>query len=103
MAFRLSDVPVRVRLYVLLIISTLSVAAILALAGYLLMTYRVGGPVYADLQKYDEIKSELTPPVMYEVYITLQEMETLTRESDIRESKDRFERLFGQYEKSRAT
>lgn len=101
MAFRLSNISIRVRLYVLLIASTLGVAAVLGLAVYLLATYRVGGPVYEEVQAFTAIEGEVTPPSMIEGYIVLQELETLTRPEEIRELKARFDRLMAEYEKRR--
>src|SRR5262245_13559754 len=102
MAFRLSDVSVQGRLYTLLIASTVGVVAILVLAAYVMLTYRINGPIYEEISAYQRVESAIQPPVMYEVYITLQEMETQSAADEIRESKARFEKLVAEYEKSRA-
>jgi methyl-accepting chemotaxis protein WspA len=103
MASRLSDISIVTRLYALLIASTLGVAAILALAIYCLMTYRINGPVYSEIKRIKSVESAIVPPVMYEAYITLQEMETLSGAEEIRDSKARFERLAADYDKARAS
>ena len=49
MSFRLSNFSIRLRLNLLLILSTAGVIAILGLALYLLATLRFGSPMYEEI------------------------------------------------------
>jgi methyl-accepting chemotaxis protein WspA len=102
MAFRIRDSSIRSRLYALLVGSMLGVVAVLALGIYLLATYRINGPIYHDLDRYKTVQGAIQPPIMYEVYIALQELETLKQPEEIREMKARVERLAAAYEQARA-
>jgi methyl-accepting chemotaxis protein WspA len=103
MTFRLDNTTIRLRLHALLVTGTVTVAAILALGVYLLMSYRINGPVYEEIQRLRDVESAIQPPVMYEVYILLREMRSLTRQDEIREGKARFDRLVIQYGEARDT
>jgi methyl-accepting chemotaxis protein WspA len=75
---RLRDVSLRTKLNALLIGYTITVAAVMALAGYLLAKYRVGGPVYNDLSEHKELHNEMIPPplMLGRPYLMLNEIET---------------------------
>ncbi len=102
MAYRIRDSSIRSRLYALLVGSTVGVVAVLALGVYLLATYRINGPVYQEIESYKTIQSAIEPPNAYELYISLQELETLKQPEEIREMKGRVERLAATHEERRA-
>ena len=84
--FRLGDVPLRTKLNALLIGYTITVAAVLALAGYMLALYRVGGPIYRELSEHKDLTNEMTPPPLLigRAYLMLQELENETDQAEIR-------------------
>src|SRR5882724_8803949 len=87
--FSLGNYSIKTRLYALMALSTVGVAAVLALALYVVSAYRVGGPVYVDLMAAKDLENDVSPPALYasELYITLQEMESAsaTEASQLRE------------------
>jgi methyl-accepting chemotaxis protein WspA len=62
---RFSDLSIKSRLYGLVALSTLGMAAVLGLAVYLLRTYSIKGPVYERSVLYKEMDTELSPPAMF--------------------------------------
>jgi methyl-accepting chemotaxis protein WspA len=95
--FRLRDVPLRTKLNALLIGYTVTVAAVMALAGYALARYRVGGPIYEELSERKSLTNEMQPPplLLGRAYLMLQELEN---ESDPKEV-DRLLQSFHNYER----
>ncbi|MFO0928239.1 MAG: methyl-accepting chemotaxis protein [Gemmataceae bacterium] len=85
MAWQLSNISVRGRLYGLVVFSTVGAALLLGLAGYLLATYRVSGPVYHAIMMTKTSQAEIEPSILVVTlpYITLQEMESATAD-DVR-------------------
>src|SRR5580693_8455303 len=83
--FRLRDVPLRTKLNALLIGYTVTVAAVMALAGYMLARYRVGGPLYEELSEHKNLINDMIPPPLLigRAYLMLQELENETDPSEI--------------------
>jgi methyl-accepting chemotaxis protein WspA len=100
---RLRDVSLRVKLNALLFGYTVTVIAVLALSGYLLSQYRVGGPVYRDLSEHKELTNELTPPPLLvgRAYLMLQEMETAATDEDRRRAMNNYREFEAEYYKRR--
>jgi methyl-accepting chemotaxis protein WspA len=100
---RLRDVSLRTKLHGLLLAYTATVVAVLALAGFLLAQYRVGGPAYREVSERKELVSELTPPpiLIGRVYLMLQEAETAATEDDRRAALARYREYKAEYEKRR--
>jgi methyl-accepting chemotaxis protein WspA len=59
------DRSIKARLYGLVGVSTVGLAAILFLAVYLLHKYSIKGPVYERAVVYKEFDTEVTPPAMF--------------------------------------
>src|SRR5437870_3144249 len=100
MMFRLCNLSIKFRLYALMVLSTVGVAAVLALALYVLSTYRVSGPVYDEILQSKNLEIDVSPSPLYvsELYLTLQEMESAT-DTDVAALKTRFEKQVATYEK----
>ncbi len=101
--FRLRDVSLRTKLNALLIGYTVTVAAVMGLAGYLLAKYRVGGPVYADLAEHGHLTNELRPPPLLigRPYLMLQELETATDPAEVRRLTGQYRQFEAEYHKRR--
>jgi methyl-accepting chemotaxis protein WspA len=101
--FRLRDVSLRTKLNGLLIAYTATVVAVLALAGFLLAQYRVGGPAYREVSEHKELVNELTPPPLLigRAYLMLQEMETAATEDDRRAALAKYRESKAEYERRR--
>src|SRR5213595_3027009 len=91
--FSIGNYSIKLRLYALMILSTVGVAAVLALALYALSAYRVNGPVYEELMATKNLENDVSPPALYasELYVTLQEMESASG-PEAQELRSRFER-----------
>jgi len=83
---RLRDISLRTKLNALLIGYTITVASVMAMTGYLLANYRVGGVVYGEIGQHKEIYNEMCPPILMirTEYIALQEMESVTDPNEIK-------------------
>jgi methyl-accepting chemotaxis protein WspA len=103
MSFRLSNLSIRLRLNLLLVLSTLGIVAILGLALYLLATLRVGGPVYEAIVADKELQGLTQPADLYlgDAYIQLQMLETATDPEEIAFLKSRYEGHVRAYEHAR--
>jgi methyl-accepting chemotaxis protein WspA len=97
--FRLRDVPIRTKLNALLIGYTITVAAVLALSGYMLAHFRVGGPIYEDLAAHDRLNNEMTPPPLLigRAYLMLQEMDIDTNVQETNRLIDQFRKYESEY------
>ncbi len=73
---RLRDLPLRVKLYGLVLFSTFVVAGVLGLSTWLLIEFRVNGPVYRKLARQRELLGELLPPTLAlpQPYLTLNQI-----------------------------
>jgi methyl-accepting chemotaxis protein WspA len=61
---RLRDITIRTRLYALVIISTVGLAAVLCLSVLVLQRYRVEGPVHKEIQVLRQLLTEMEPSVL---------------------------------------
>lgn len=61
---RLRDITIRTRLYALVIISTVGLAAVLCLSALVLHWYRVEGPVHKELQLMQGLLTEMEPSIL---------------------------------------
>jgi methyl-accepting chemotaxis protein WspA len=101
--FRLRDVPLRTKLNALLIGYTITVGAVLALAGYMLARYRVGGPIYLELSEHKHLTNEMTPPPLLigRAYLMLQELENESDPAEIRRITGAYKDYEREYEEQR--
>jgi methyl-accepting chemotaxis protein WspA len=100
---RLRDVSLRTKLNALLFAYTLTVAAVMALAGYMLAHYRIGGPVYKDLSEHKELYAELVPPplMLGRPYLMLNELETAPDDAAARRLLSQYREYEADYYKRR--
>ncbi len=103
MSFRQSNFTIRLRLNLLLVLSTLGVVAILSLAMYLLATLRIGSPMYKAIIADKEIQGLSQPAVLYagQAYVVLQMLETATNPEEIIILKNEYEGHVRTYEQVR--
>jgi methyl-accepting chemotaxis protein WspA len=102
--FRLRDVPLRTKLNALLLGYTITVAAVLALAGYMLACYRVGGPVYTELSEHMTLIGEMLPPPLMvgHSYLILLELENETNPAETERLIEAFQASEREYTERRA-
>jgi methyl-accepting chemotaxis protein WspA len=100
---RLRDVSLRTKLNALLFAYTLTVAAVMALAGCMLAHYRIGGPVYKELSEHKELYAELVPPplMLGRPYLMLNELETAPDETTARRLLTQYREYEADYYKRR--
>ena len=103
MSFRLSNLSIRLRLNLLLVLSTLGVVAVLGLALYLLATLRIGSPMYEAIVADKDLQGLTQPAVLYvgHAYLVLQMLETATDPAEIAALKQEFEDRVRAYDKAR--
>src|SRR5881392_2583468 len=101
---RLRDVPLRAKLYALVIGYTVLVAGVLTTAVVLLMTYRVHGPVYEQIDQDKRLLNETDPPVLNlgAAYLMLVELETETDPATVQEDLRKFRDFEARYLDRRA-
>ncbi|HKB38538.1 MAG TPA: methyl-accepting chemotaxis protein [Gemmataceae bacterium] len=89
---RFSDLSIKSRLYGLVIVSSLGLAAVLGLAVYLLHTYSIKGPVYQRAILYKDFDTELSPPAMFlgPSFTALLQLESETDPDEIRVLTSRY-------------
>jgi methyl-accepting chemotaxis protein WspA len=99
----LRDVSLRTKLNALLIAYTLTVAAVLALAGYLLSRYRVGGPVFTEIDDQGKLLTDMMPPplLIRGPYLMLQELETAREPAEIRRLTAEYRKYETEYSRRR--
>jgi methyl-accepting chemotaxis protein WspA len=99
----LRDIPLRVKLNALLAGYTATVIAVLALTGYMLARYRVGGPVYKDVIEHKDLAREMVAPPMLlgRAYLMLNEIDNETDPTDRQEMVSRFRGFESDYLKQR--
>jgi methyl-accepting chemotaxis protein WspA len=80
------DRSIKARLYGLVGVSTVGLAAILCLAVYLLHRYSIKGPVYEGTVLYKELDTELSPPAMFlgPSFIALLQLQAETNPDEVR-------------------
>jgi methyl-accepting chemotaxis protein WspA len=91
---RSGDVSIRTKLLGLVGLSTLGLLVVLALAGWMLYTFRVNGPVYDRLVLRLRALGDFQPPPLYvvEPYATLLEMNLSTDADEIARLTEQFRR-----------
>src|SRR5437868_6473314 len=96
---RLRDVPLRAKLYALVIGYTVLVAGGLTHAIVLLMTYRVHGPVYDQIAEDKDLLNDTNPPLLNlgASYLMLQELDSMSDPNDIRETTQKFRDYESEY------
>src|SRR5262249_6905563 len=87
---RLNDVTIRTKLYLLVAVNAVALALVLGLAGWLLYTYRVTGPVYTRVLQAKTVTGEMEPAILYIIWphMHIQELLGATDPAEI----DRVER-----------
>lgn len=90
--FGWQSVSVRGRLLALVGLSIAGLVAVLAVASYVLFTYRVSGPVDDRLTAIREFKANVSPATLYVRggYLSCQELETETNPDEIRRQIAKF-------------
>jgi methyl-accepting chemotaxis protein WspA len=80
------DRSIKARLYGLVGVSTVGLAAILGLSVYLLYKYSIKGPVYESAVVYKEFDTELSPPAMFlgPPFIALLQLQSETNPDEVR-------------------
>ena len=89
---RLRNVTLRAKLYGMIVLSTLGLAAVLGLSLAVLYEYRVNGPVYDRLSRRAAALAEVEPSVFagWPAYATLLELTTATDPAEVRRLTDHF-------------
>src|SRR5947209_11390240 len=100
---RCRDITIRSKLYGLVIFSTVGLAAVLGLAGWLLYTYRVNGPVYERLTARKGALGELQPATMFifQSDLILDVLQSATDADEAKRLTERFHRLEAVYNERR--
>jgi methyl-accepting chemotaxis protein WspA len=98
-----NNMTIKQKLYALVLVSTVGLAAILALAVYLLATYRVNGPIYDRIIKRKGAMGEMEPSVLYAIrsYYTVGQLRDTTDPAEIRQLRDRYRDLETNYHERR--
>lgn len=101
---RLRDVPLRTKLYALVIGYTVLVGGVLLLAGLLFRTYKVHGPVYQEIVRGYDLRNEIEPPAMNlgAAYLMLQELDSITDPGEVKENVGKFYGYETRYAERRA-
>ena len=75
--FRLDKLSIRQKLYGLVVISTLGLAAVAGLSAWLLMQFRVSGPVYDRVIGAKDFLGDVSPSPIYiiEPFVTLYQLD----------------------------
>lgn len=100
----LRDVSLRTKLYALVIGYSVLVAGVLVLAGVLLRTYRINGPVYEEIATTARLIND-TEPASYNlgiVYLYLQELDSISDPAEIRETVQKVQDFETKYMEKRA-
>jgi methyl-accepting chemotaxis protein WspA len=61
---RFQDISLRTKLYLLVVLCALGLAAVSALGGWVLAVYRIGGPVYDHIGKVKEVLAVMEPSIL---------------------------------------
>ncbi len=91
---RLRDFSLRIKLYGLVLFSSLVLAGVLGLSTWILREFRVNGPVYRELSLQHELFAELQPATMSltQPYLTLNQLAAAEDEQTISRLRARFQR-----------
>jgi methyl-accepting chemotaxis protein WspA len=99
---RLRDVSLRTKLYAQVIGYSVLVTAVLALAGHLMRTYRVHGPIYDQISQDWLLLNDTDPPMMSlgAAYLMLQEIDSLENDpAEIAKNLEKYHDYEGRYHK----
>lgn len=101
--FRLRDLSLPTKLYALVIGYSVLVAGVLVLAGHLMRTYRVHGPVYEEIATDFRLLGDMEPPLMNvgASYLMLQEIDSITNPTDLRDTILKFSDYEAKYTERR--
>ncbi|MBP3954564.1 methyl-accepting chemotaxis protein [Gemmata sp. G18] len=96
---RLRDISLRVKLNALLIGYTATVIVALALAGYVLDRYRVGGSAYHEVMERKQLLDQMSPPplVIGRIYLMLHEMDNAGNDEERRTALTRYREYEAEY------
>lgn len=103
--FRLRDWSLPAKLYALVVGYSVLVAGVLILAGYLMRTYRVHGPVYEEIATDFRLLNDMDPPMMNvgAAYLMLSELDSFgTDAAEIRDNVQKFRDYEVKYNEKRA-
>ncbi|MFO0797427.1 MAG: methyl-accepting chemotaxis protein [Gemmataceae bacterium] len=103
--FRLRDWSLPAKLYALVVGYSVLVTGVLILAGYLMRTYRVHGPVYEELANDYKLLNDLDPPMMNvgAAYLMLSELDSFGSDAaEIRDNTQKFRDYEAKYHDRRA-
>jgi methyl-accepting chemotaxis protein WspA len=94
---------IKQKLYALVIASTVGLVIVVALAVYLLATYRVNGPIYDRIVKRNAALGEMEPAVLYAIRanFTVSQLKDATDPAEIRQLRDRYRDLESSYHQRR--
>jgi methyl-accepting chemotaxis protein WspA len=100
---RFRDITIRSKLYGLVIFSTVGLAAVLGLAGWLLYTYRVNGPVYERIIARKGALGELEPATLQilQSYLVLNLLQGANDPDEVKRLTERFHQLEKTYNERR--
>jgi methyl-accepting chemotaxis protein WspA len=101
---RLNDTTIKRKLFWLGIFNTVGITAVLALAVWLLVTFRVNGPVYEHIKAIGQLQNETTPAILvitrpYQVIQRLLDAKDL---AEIGQLTNRLRELENQYRERQA-
>ncbi|MFO0879140.1 MAG: methyl-accepting chemotaxis protein [Gemmataceae bacterium] len=104
MAFRLTDISIRLRLYLMVSGAVITTALVLGISTYLMRQFQVDGPRHLPVKNKRITRTELAPPSLYlsELYITLQELETTTKAEEIQQGRNKVEEHVKRYDRKLA-
>ncbi len=91
--FRLRDLSLPTKLYGLVIGYSVLVTGVPALAGYLMRTYRVHGPVYEEIATDFKLLNDMDPPLMNvgAAYLMLSEIDSFGGDAgEVRDTTQKF-------------
>jgi methyl-accepting chemotaxis protein WspA len=90
---RFDDISIKTKLYGLVILGMVALAAVLGLANYVITTYLLGGAVYERIALAKQLKGEQSPPTIFlgPSYILLREVRSITTDpNELQRMIDRY-------------
>lgn len=101
---RLSKLSIRQKLYGVVVISTLGLIAVAGISVWLLLQFRVDGPVYSQIISAKELVSDTTPSPLFiiEPFVTLYQLSEAEDPQRIRELREYLYKVEGIYRERRA-
>jgi methyl-accepting chemotaxis protein WspA len=100
---RLSDLSLRTKLLAPVIGYTILVGGVLLLAGFVMRTYRVHGPVYERISEDKQLLIDTIPPPLNlgAAYLALQELDSISDPAEARDTIRRFREYHDAYQDTR--